>query len=73
LGTVFGVTFKWERKVREMKMKRINLYLAEITLLCHIRINGKAHNSQRHVKLTQTSKEGCEIFNGFLHITVAEK
>jgi len=36
-------------------------------------INGKAHNSQRHVERIQTSKEGCEIFNGFLHITVAGK
>ena len=36
-------------------------------------INSTAHNSQRHMKLTQTSQEGCEIFNGFLHITVAGK
>lgn len=37
------------------------------------RTNGQAHNSQRHIKLAQTSHNGYEIFNSFLHITVAGK
>lgn len=65
------MTLKWERKVREMKMQRINLEGRHHIVMP--RINGKAHNSQRHIKLIQTSQKGCKIFNGFLHITVAGK
>jgi hypothetical protein len=37
------------------------------------RTNGQAHNLQRHIKLVQTSQNGYEIFNSFLHTSVAGK